>query len=69
MKLINNQRSPKWGEEGYTNPAFKFDMLCDVLISNLNAITKDAVKQINAETRRHEGTAAMEKLVVIWQVR
>jgi hypothetical protein len=38
MKLNNNQSSPKRGEEGY-DPAFKFDMLYDVLISNLNAVT------------------------------
>jgi hypothetical protein len=41
MKLNNNQSSPKLGEEGY-NPAFKFDMLYDVLISNLNAVTRYA---------------------------
>jgi hypothetical protein len=41
MKLINNQSSPKHGEEGY-NPAFKFDMLYDVLISNLNVVTRYA---------------------------
>jgi hypothetical protein len=41
MKLNNNQTSPKCGEEGY-NPAFKFDILYDVIISNLNAITKYA---------------------------
>jgi hypothetical protein len=41
LKLNNNQESPKRGEEGY-NPAFKFDMLYDVMISNLNAITKHA---------------------------
>jgi hypothetical protein len=41
MKLNNNQTSPKRGEEGY-DPAFKFDMLYDVLISNLNAVTKYA---------------------------
>jgi hypothetical protein len=41
MKLNNNDVSPKRGEAGY-NPAFKFDMLYDVLISNLNAITKHA---------------------------
>jgi hypothetical protein len=43
MKLNNNQASPKRGEEGYYNhQAFKFDILYDVLISNLNAITKYA---------------------------
>jgi hypothetical protein len=41
MKLNNNQAFPKRGEEGY-NPAFKFDMIYDVLNSNLNAITKYA---------------------------
>lgn len=41
MKLNNNQTSPKRGEEGY-NPAFKFDLIYDVLISNLNAVTKYA---------------------------
>jgi hypothetical protein len=39
LKFNSNQTSPKRGEEGY-DPAFKFDMLYDVLISNLNAITK-----------------------------
>jgi hypothetical protein len=39
LKLNINQTSPKCGEEGY-DPAFKFDMLYDVLISNLNAIMK-----------------------------
>jgi hypothetical protein len=43
MKVNNNQASPKHGEEGY-NPTFKFDMLHEVLISNLNAITKYAKK-------------------------
>jgi hypothetical protein len=41
LKLNNNQTSPKRGQEGY-NPAFKFDLLYDVLISNLNAVTKYA---------------------------
>jgi hypothetical protein len=43
MKLNSNQALPKGGEEGY-NPAFKFDMLYDGVISNLNA-------QINVEMR------------------
>jgi hypothetical protein len=41
LKLNSNQTSPKRGEEGY-DPAFKFDMLYDVIISNLNTITKYA---------------------------
>ncbi len=41
LKLNDNQASPKRGEEGY-DPAFKFNMLYDVIISNLNTITKYA---------------------------
>jgi hypothetical protein len=41
MQLNNNPTSPKRGEEGY-NPAFKFDLIYDVMISNLNAVTKHA---------------------------
>jgi hypothetical protein len=51
MKLNNNQTSPKRGEEGY-NPAFKFDLIyADVMISNLNAVTKHAdLDQCSDET-------------------
>jgi hypothetical protein len=41
LKLNNNQTSLRRGEEGY-NPAFKFDLIYDVMISNLNAVTKYA---------------------------
>ena len=41
IKLCNNETAPKNGEEGY-NPAYKFDMLWNVMVHNVNAITKDA---------------------------
>jgi hypothetical protein len=41
IKLCNNETAPKRGEPGY-NPAYKYDMLYDVLIENLNAITEEA---------------------------
>jgi hypothetical protein len=41
IKLCNNETSPKRGEPDY-NPAYKYDMLYDVLIENLNAITEEA---------------------------
>ena len=41
IKLCNNETAPKNGEEGY-NPAYKFDMLWNVMVHNVNAIMKDA---------------------------
>jgi hypothetical protein len=41
IKLCDNDLSPKRGEEGYC-PAYKYDYLFKCLISNLNAITKQA---------------------------
>jgi hypothetical protein len=39
--LCNNETAPKRGEPDY-NPAYKYDMLYNVLIENLNAITEEA---------------------------
>jgi hypothetical protein len=41
VKLCNNDGVPKRGEEGY-DPAYKYDMLWDVIFANVNAITKHA---------------------------
>lgn len=41
IKLNNNSRDPQCGEPGY-NPAYKFDMLYNVIISNTNALSKYA---------------------------
>ena len=41
VKLCNNLTSPKRGEVGY-DPAYKYDMIYDVLVHNTNAITKYA---------------------------
>jgi hypothetical protein len=41
VKLCNNLTSPKRGEPGY-NPAYKYDLIYDVLVHNTNAITKRA---------------------------
>jgi hypothetical protein len=66
MKLKNNQTSRKRGEEGY-NPAFKFDLVYDCVISNLNAVTKYDEAD-NTETRRPGGgMVGTEKLVAVWQ--
>ncbi len=40
-KLCNNREVPKKGEPG-CDPAYKFDMIYDVLTSNVNAINKYA---------------------------
>jgi hypothetical protein len=40
-KLCNNDISPKRGEPGY-NPAYKYDMLYDTLIHNINQMTEFA---------------------------
>ena len=39
LKLNNNDRAIKRGEEGY-NPCYKYDMIYDVIIKNTIAITK-----------------------------
>jgi hypothetical protein len=41
IKLCNNETVPKCGEPDY-NPAYKYDILYNVLIENLNAITEEA---------------------------
>ena len=41
IKLCNNETAPKRGEPGY-DPAYKYDMIYDTLIENLNAITEEA---------------------------
>jgi hypothetical protein len=41
IKLCNNLASPKRGETGY-NPAYKYDMIYNVLFNNVNALTKFA---------------------------
>ena len=41
IKLCNNETAPKRGEPDY-NPAYKYDMIYDVLVQNLNAITEEA---------------------------
>ena len=38
IKLNNNLTAKKQGEVGY-NPAYKYDMIFDVLTSNVNALT------------------------------
>jgi hypothetical protein len=40
-KMCNNLTSKRRGEEGY-DPAYKYDYLYDVLIHNVNAVTRDA---------------------------
>jgi len=55
VKLNNNLTSPKHGEEGY-DPAHKFDMLDDVLVSNINSITEKA----DLDTCADETTWAFE---------
>ena len=41
LKLNDNKVSPKKGEPGY-NPAYKFDLLYDCMIANVNYISKSA---------------------------
>ena len=41
IKLCNNSTAPKRGDDGY-DPAYKFDLIYDVLIANVNAITEFA---------------------------
>ena len=41
IKLCDNDLSPKRGEPGY-DPAYKYDYLFKTIVSNLNAITKQA---------------------------
>jgi len=38
VKLCNNLTAPQKGEPGY-NPAYKYDMIFDVLVKNINAFT------------------------------
>lgn len=38
---LNNNNSPKRGQDGY-DPAYKYDMLYDVLVHNVNAVTERA---------------------------
>jgi len=40
-KLCDNGRAKKRGEEGY-NPAYKYDFIYEVLVHNVNALTKHA---------------------------
>jgi len=55
-KLCNNSESPKRGQEGY-NPAYKYDMLYDVLFSNVRAVSKRAELDMCGDetTWGHEG--------------
>jgi hypothetical protein len=41
IKLCNNDGVPKRGQEGY-DPAYKYDMLWNILFANINSITKHA---------------------------
>jgi hypothetical protein len=48
IKLCNNETAPKRGEPAY-NPAYKYDMLYNVLIENLNAITAEAELDLSGD--------------------
>ena len=39
LKLNNNDTSKKKGEKGY-NPSYKYDLIYDVIVSNVRAMTK-----------------------------
>ena len=58
IKLCDNTKSGKRGDEGY-DPAYKYDMLYDVVIKNVNALTKWAELDICGDetTWGHEGFA------------
>lgn len=51
-KLCNNREAKKKGEEGYS-PAYKYGYFYDMLVHNVNAITKHARLDICVETRVH----------------
>jgi hypothetical protein len=48
IKLCNNETAPKRGEPDY-DPAYKYDMLYNVLIENLNAITEEAELDLSGD--------------------
>jgi hypothetical protein len=58
MKLCNNREHPKAGEEGF-DPAYKFDLIYDVLTSNVNALSRRAGLDLcgDESTWGHQGYA------------
>jgi len=56
VKLCNNNTAPKRGEANY-NPAYKYDLIYDVLVTNVNAITGKAALDLAGDetTYAHEG--------------
>ena len=56
VKLCNNQRAPKRGQEGY-DPAYKYDYLFKTVVHNVNAITKEADLDlcVDETTCAHQG--------------
>ena len=58
IKLCNNLTAKKPGEQGY-NPAYKYDLIYDVLTHNVNAITKYAGLDLCGDetTWGHQGFA------------
>jgi hypothetical protein len=58
IKLCNNLTAKKQGEQGY-DPAYKFDMIYDVMVHNVNALTKHACLDLCGDetTWGHQGFA------------
>jgi hypothetical protein len=56
IKLNNNANIKKKGNDGY-EPAYKYDMIFDVIISNVNYLTKEAALDMCSDetTYAHEG--------------
>ena len=58
IKLNNNEATPKRGESGY-DPAYKYDFIWDVLVHNVNAISKSAGQDLAGDETSwgHQGYA------------
>ena len=56
--MNNNEATPKRGESGY-DPAYKYDFIWDVLVHNVNAISKSAGQDLAGDETSwgHQGYA------------